>query len=217
MLNGGRTAATERWEDHVRSNWAMALLAAAMLAGTAAAQTPPSGETKTAIFAGGCFWCMEEVYDAVEGVTETVSGYTGGTVENPTYEQVSMDTTGHYEAVLVRYDPGKVTYEELLDAFWPNVDPFDRAGQFCDRGSSYLSAIFVADEEQRAAAEATKAEVAEKFGRKVATEVLPAETFYPAEDYHQDYHRKNALQYRFYKWGCGRAQRLEQIWGPKDS
>jgi len=195
---------------------AMGLLLATILAASATAQERPDDGTATAIFAGGCFWCVEEAFDAVDGVTETVSGYTGGTVENPTYEQVSMDTTGHYEAVLVRYDPRKVAYEELLDTFWPNIDPFDRAGQFCDRGSSYLSAIFVTDE-QRPAAEASKAAVAEKFGKPVATQILPAQTFYPAEDYHQDYYEKNALQYRFYKWGCGRAQRLEQIWGKKDS
>lgn len=201
----------------MRSIWTMALLSAAMLAGTAAAQDRPSEEAETAIFAGGCFWCVEEAFDAVEGVTETVSGYTGGTVENPTYEQVTHGNTGHYEAVLVRYDPNKVSYEQLLDTFWHNVDPFDAGGQFCDRGSSYLSAVFVGGEEEKATAEGSKAEVAEKFGREVATEVLPAQTFYPAEGYHQNYYNENPLQYRFYKWGCGRAQRLEEIWGPKPS
>jgi peptide-methionine (S)-S-oxide reductase len=166
-----------------------------------------------AVFAGGCFWCMEEAFDKVPGVLATTSGYTGGTTKNPTYEQVTSDTTGHFEAVEVQYDPAKVTYEQLLDAFWRNVDPFDSAGQFCDKGSSYKSAIFTGGEAEQRAAEATRAGVAQRLSMPVATEVLPEKTFYPAEDYHQDYYTKNPAQYKFYKFGCGRAQRLEEIWG----
>jgi peptide-methionine (S)-S-oxide reductase len=133
---------------------------------------------------------------------------------NPTYEQVSAKGTGHKEAVRVRYDPAKVSYAELLDTFWRNVDPFDAAGQFCDKGESYKSAIFVAGDAQGKLAAETKQEVEKRFGREVATEIEPAAAFWPAEDYHQDYHTKNPLQYKFYKWNCGRAQRLEQVWGP---
>jgi len=156
---------------------------------------------------------MEEAFDKVPGVSATISGYTGGTVENPTYEQVSSGGTGHYEVVEVEYDPAQVTYGELLDAFWHNVDPLDGRGQFCDKGTQYLSAIFVANDEERQLAEASKAEVAEQLDMPAATGILPAATFYPAEDYHQDYYQTNSAQYKFYKFGCGRAQRLEEIWG----
>lgn len=203
------------------SRLSIACFAAIMALGGGAsaqqAQQEGGSGLETAIFAGGCFWCVEEAYDAVEGVEETVSGYTGGTVEDPTYEQVTFGDTGHYEAVRVTYDPAQVSYEELLDTFWHNVDPFDARGQFCDKGSSYLSAIFVAGEEERRLAEASKEAVEEQFGREVATEIEPAATFYPAEEYHQDYYQKNPMSYRFYKWNCGRAQRLEEIWGAKPS
>jgi peptide-methionine (S)-S-oxide reductase len=172
-----------------------------------------AAEAESAIFAGGCFWCVEEAFDAVPGVVATTSGYTGGSIEQPTYQQVSAGGTGHYEAVKVDYDPAKVDYAQLLDAFWRNIDPFDPTGQFCDKGDSYLSAIFVATEEERRQAEAAKAEVTERFDMAVATAVLPEQAFYPAEDYHQDFYKTNPARYKYYKWGCGRAQRLEEIWG----
>lgn len=169
-------------------------------------------ETRTAIFAGGCFWCVEEAFDKVEGVLETTSGYTGGRTANPTYEQVSAETTGHFEAVRVAYDDTKVGYAQLLETFWRNIDPFDAGGQFCDRGGSYRGAIFTANDEQKRLAERSKAELADRFARPIATEIVPAGEFYPAEGYHQDYYEKNPVRYRYYKWSCGRAQRLEEIW-----
>jgi len=179
----------------------------------AAAPGAAAAEMETAIFAGGCFWCMEEAYDEVPGVSAVVSGYAGGEVENPTYKQVSSGSTGHYEVVEVEYDPGQVTYEELVEVFWRNVDPFDDRGQFCDKGSQYLSAIFVKDDEERKLAEATKEEVAARFSMPVSTEILAESVFYPAEDYHQDFYKTNSARYKFYKFGCGRVQRLEEIWG----
>ena len=176
-------------------------------------EAPAGTDSAAAIFAGGCFWCVEEAFDAADGVLSTTSGYTGGRVPDPTYEQVSSGGTGHYEAVRVVYDPARIGYRELLDVFWRNVDPLDAGGQFCDRGSSYLSAIFYLDEEQRRLAEASRRAVEERFEDPVATEVLEAGTFYPAEEYHQDYYEKNPIRYRFYKYRCGRAQRLEEVWG----
>jgi peptide-methionine (S)-S-oxide reductase len=181
-----------------------------LLASAASAQ-----ELKTAIFAGGCFWCVEEAFDHVDGVTETTSGYTGGRTPNPTYEQVSHEDTGHYEAVRVRYDPNRVSYAKLLDTFWHNIDPFDADGQFCDKGHSYLSVVFFATPDEEKLAQETKTAVAKRFSQPVATAILPAKEFYLAEGYHQDFYTKNPLRYRFYKWNCGRAQRLEQLWGPK--
>lgn len=168
-----------------------------------------------AIFAGGCFWCMEPPFDKVDGVTATTSGYTGGTKTDPTYEQVSAGRTGHYEAVQVEYDPARVSYERLLEVFWRNIDPLDAIGQFCDKGPQYRSAIFVLDEKQRALAEASKAALANsgKLPGRIVTEILTAAKFYPAEDYHQDYYRKNPVRYAFYRSGCGRDARLEQLWG----
>lgn len=185
-------------------------LAAAMAAGGAA---KARAETRTAIFAGGCFWCVEEAFDKVEGVTETVSGYAGGSKPNPTYGSHE----GYVEAVKVTYDPAKVTYAKLLDNFWRNIDPFDAEGQFCDKGPAYRSVVFVADDEEKALAEKTKEEIAARFKRPVATEIRPATTFTPAEAYHQDYHNQNPLSYKYYKWGCGRAQRLAEIWGKPES
>ena len=190
------------------------VIAAAIFAlgvGPAFAQGSP--EKESAVFAGGCFWCVEEAFDKVPGVLATTSGYTGGQVENPTYQAVSAGDTGHYEAVEVEYDRTKVTYEQLLDVFWKNVDPFDPIGQFCDKGDSYKSAVFVANEEERGLAETTKKSIEERLKQPVATEILPEQAFYPAEDYHQDYYEKNPARYQYYKWGCGRAQRLEEIWG----
>lgn len=168
----------------------------------------------SAVFAAGCFWCVEQAFEKVPGVAQAVSGYTGGTTVNPTYEEVSGEGTGHYEAVRVIYDPEVVSYAQLLDVFWKNVDPFDPSGQFCDKGSSYRGAIFPATAQETAAAEASKEAVARRFGRPVDVQVLPAATFYDAETYHQDYYLKNPQTYAFYKWRCGRAQRLEDLWGP---
>jgi methionine-S-sulfoxide reductase len=174
-------------------------------------------DTAEATFAGGCFWCVEEAFDAVPGVVSTTSGYTGGRTADPSYQEVSAGGTGHAEAVRVVYDTGVTTYAKLLDAFWRNIDPTDGGGQFCDRGDSYRSAIFTHGEEQRRLAEASKQALAAsgRFDEPIATAVVSAEPFYPAEAYHQDYYRKNSVRYKLYKWNCRRAQRLEQIWGEK--
>ncbi|CAN5739979.1 peptide-methionine (S)-S-oxide reductase MsrA [soil metagenome] len=169
----------------------------------------------TATFGGGCFWCVEEAFDEVEGVVSTTSGYTGGRVANPTYEQVSAGRTGHVEVVRVVYDPSKVSYGELLDVFWRNVDPLTPNRQFCDAGAQYRSAIFYENAEQRRLAEASK-EALERSGRfqqPIVTEVVAASRFYPAEEYHQNYYQKNPLRYKYYKFSCGRAQRLAELWG----
>ena len=168
-----------------------------------------------AYFAGGCFWCMEEAFEQVEGVLSVASGYMGGTVVNPTYEQVSAGRTGHAEAVEVIYDPTKVSYQQLLEAFWKNVDPLTPNAQFCDHGSQYRSAVFYATEEEQRLAEASKTaiEQAKKFPAPIVTELVPATSFYQAEDYHQDYYKKNPLRYKYYKYSCGRAKRLEALWG----
>lgn len=169
-----------------------------------------------AVLAGGCFWCMEADFEKLEGVTDVISGFTGGTAENPTY---NGDHTGHYEAVEISYDPDKVSYEQLLNHYWVNVDPFDDGGQFCDRGPSYLSAIFVADERERSLAEQSKREVEAQFpDQQVVTPILDAATFYPIkgeESYHQDYYKNNPVRYNFYRWNCGRDQRLKKIWGDR--
>jgi peptide-methionine (S)-S-oxide reductase len=169
-----------------------------------------------AIFAGGCFWCMESDFEKLEGVTDVISGFTGGKLENPTY---GGDHTGHYEAVEVTYDPNKVTYQGLLDHYWVNIDPFDNRGQFCDKGFSYLSAIFVADEKEKELAESSKQRVIAQFpGKKVVTPILSTTTFYPIkgdESYHQDYYKNNSVRYKLYRWNCGRDQRLKDIWGDK--
>jgi peptide-methionine (S)-S-oxide reductase len=156
---------------------------------------------------------MEPPFDKTEGVLSTVSGYTGGQAENPTYEEVSAGGTGHYEAVKIEYDPAKISYEKLLDVFWPNVDPFDASGQFCDKGQQYRAAIFYATEAEKSLAGESKRRIEQKLGKTVATEVLPASAFYPAEDYHQDYYVKNPIRYRFYRYGCGRDARLKAVWG----
>ena len=181
-----------------------------VLLGAATAQTE---KTATAVFASGCFWCTESDFDKVAGVISTTSGYIGGPATTATYEQVSAGRSGHKEAVKLVYDPAKVSYRQLLDVFWRNVDPLDAYGQFCDKGSQYLGAIFVDNDEERRLAEETKAKVAQLLGKPVVTEILPLQEFHPAEAYHQDYHKKNAAQYAFYRWGCRRDQRLEQLWG----
>ena len=192
----------------------IALLALALAATTApaAAQTP---QAASVILAGGCFWCMEPPFDKTDGVISTTSGYSGGKTVKPTYEQVSSGSSGHIEVVKVEYDPAKVSYEKLLEVYWPNIDPFDADGQFCDKGSQYRSAVFFSNEKEKALAEASKQQVAAKLGQAVVTEILPAAEFYPAEDYHQDYYMKNPLKYKFYRYGCGRDARLETLWGAK--
>lgn len=169
--------------------------------------------TVQATFAGGCFWCMEHPFDELEGVTATTSGYMGGTVEAPSYRQVSSGTTGHAEVVQVEYNPDIVSYETLLDTFWQNVDPLDSRGQFCDKGSQYRSIVFYYNDTQRQLAEASKQAVGSLLDQPIATEVLPAVTFYPAEDYHQNYYQTHPARYRLYRFGCGRDQRLTELWG----
>ena len=175
------------------------------------------GGTRTdvakATFAGGCFWCMEPPFDKLDGVISTISGYTGGTKKNPTYEQVSAGGTGHAEAVEITYDPKKITYAKLLDVFWHNVDPLTPNRQFCDGGSQYRTAIFYHDENQKRLAEESKKALSKRFKQPIVTEIVPAKEFYPAEDYHQDYYIKNPLRYKFYRYNCGRDQRLEELWG----
>ena len=171
---------------------------------------PVRAETAQAVFAGGCFWCMESDYQDLDGVIDVISGFTGGELPNPTY---NGNHDGHYEAVQVTYDPAKISYQELLDHYWINIDPFDDRGQFCDKGFSYRAAIFV-DDEQRALAEASHEAVVARFpDQQVVTQVLPADTFWPVEEYHQDYYLKNPVRYKYYRWNCGRDQRLDAIWG----
>ena len=171
--------------------------------------------TKTAIFAGGCFWCVESDFDHLKGVVSTESGYTGGTLDNPTYADVVSETTGHYESVQVTFDPAQVSYDTLLDVYFHAIDPTDADGQFCDRGPSYRTAVFTTDADQMKAAEAAKAKVAAELGKPVATLIAGAKTFYPAEDYHQDYYLKNPVKYQYYRLGCGRNDRVRQVWGDK--
>nr|WP_155833528.1 peptide-methionine (S)-S-oxide reductase MsrA [Halomonas sp. BC04] len=169
--------------------------------------------TATAVFGGGCFWCVEEAFDKVEGVVATTSGFSGGDVENPTYEQVVAGGTGHAEVVKVEYEPEQVDYATLLHVFWRNIDPFAVDRQFCDRGEAYRSAIFYGSEAERELAESTRDELAERFERDIATEIAAFEAFYPAEEYHQGYYLKNPVRYQYYKAACGRERRLEEVWG----
>lgn len=180
------------------------------------AQTgPPNAAKAKAIFAGGCFWCMEHPFDELDGVLSTTSGYTGGHKDNPTYEEVSSGGTGHAEALLVEYDPAKVSYQTLLDVFWKNIDPTDAGGQFCDRGGQYRSAIFPVDEDQTLLATASrdKLSASGKLPGPVVTEITPAGAFWPAEEYHQDYYQRNPIRYKYYRFGCGRDKRLKELWG----
>ena len=173
--------------------------------------TSPAILAEKAVFAGGCFWCVESLYQEQEGVSEVVSGFTGGTLRNPTY---SGNHRGHHEAVEVTYDPSVISYQDLLDLYWVNIDPFDNRGQFCDKGPSYRAAIFVGNEEERSLAEASKEKVEARFDSEtVFTEILGTKKFYPVEKSHQDYYKKNPIRYRFYRSGCRRDDRLEQIWG----
>lgn len=191
--------------------WMIAVVFAVMLV------TPAVAGEAVATFAGGCFWCMEPPYDKLDGVKSTVSGYMGGHVKNPTYEDVTRGDSGHAEVVQVTYDPEVVGYEKLLEVFWRNVDPFDAGGQFCDRGDSYRSAIFYHTREQEQAARASKnrLEDSRRFVRPVVTEITEAGEFYPAEDYHQNYYEKNPVRYKYYRWRCGREDRLEAVWGDR--
>lgn len=193
------------------TGWRVAIGVGLALAGAAAAQAPPSRATAT--FAGGCFWCMEGPFEKLPGVLSVTSGYAGGSVKQPTYEQVSAGRTGHAEVVQVIYDPARVDYERLLHVFWRNVDPLTPNAQFCDRGSQYRSAIFFHDDAQRQAAEKSKAELASRFPKAIATEVVKLDTFWPAEEYHQDFYRKNPVRYQSYRMGCGRDARLKELWG----
>ncbi len=174
---------------------------------------PLFATTDSVIFAGGCFWCMELPFDKLDGVVRTTSGYSGGHTENPTYKSTSSGTTGHYEVVEIEYDPAKVSYEKLLDVFWKNIDPFDDKGQFCDKGPQYRAAIFTKNDEEKKLAIKSKEALQKKLGNKVTiiTEVLPAKKFYAAEDYHQNYYQKNPLRYKYYRYGCGRDNRLKQV------
>ena len=174
-----------------------------------------AASTAIATFAGGCFWCMEPPFDKLDGVISTTSGYSGGTQENPTYKQVSHGSTGHAEVLQVIYDPEKISYAELLDVFWHNIDPTRVDGQFCDFGNQYRSEIFYHDAEQKQLAEQSRAALVElkPFDKPVLTRITRATEFYPAEDYHQDYYTKNPVRYKFYRYGCGRDSRLEELWG----
>jgi peptide-methionine (S)-S-oxide reductase len=186
------------------------------IAATSMAQTAtPAPATAKAVFAGGCFWCVESDFDKVPGVLSTVSGYTGGRTANPTYEQVSTKDTGHAEVVEIVFDPNKVSYSQLVEHFWRTIDPTTKDQQFCDRGNPYRSAIFALNAEQLKVAQSSKAalEKSKPFKEPVVTEVVLATTFYPAEDYHQDYYLKNPVRYKYYRTSCGRDARLQQLWG----
>ena len=170
---------------------------------------------ETAIFAGGCFWCLEHDLKNIPGVLDVKSGYTGGHVVNPSYEQVSAQKTGHKEAVKVTYDPSKISYGELLENYWHNIDPFDSRGQFCDKGDSYKAVIFYTNEDQRTQAEESKKKLEAEFKQPIATEIVPAAPFYLAEEYHQEYSEKNPIRYKYYRFTCRRDKRLAEVWGKK--
>ena len=192
------------------------VVAGLLLAGASASTAQePKPATEVAIFAGGCFWCMEPPFDKLDGVLATVSGYIGGSAEDADYRSVVSGRTGHYEAVRIEYDPARVDYAALLEVFWRNVDPFDARGQFCDKGPQYLTAVFALDDRQRELAEESRSALVQRTSKhgKIRTEILPAPEFFPAEEYHQDYYLKNPVRYKFYRWNCGRDQRLKAIWG----
>ena len=193
----------------------LSIVAVLALAAAAFADEPGASETRVATFGGGCFWCMEPPYDETDGVLSTTSGYMGGDTRNPSYRQVVAGGTGHVEVVQVAYDPSQVSYEELLDVFWVNIDPLTDNRQFCDAGESYRPVIFAHGEDQRRTAEASKQAVIES-GRFDAPVIVPVETakeFWPAEDYHQDYYTNNPIRYKYYRWRCGRDDRLAALWG----
>lgn len=201
----------------MKSRFLFAILCAAFATAftMARAQDSSPANTKTAVFAGGCFWCMQKPFDTTEGVLKTVVGYSGGGEVNPTYEQVAAKKTGHREVVQVTYDPGKVSYDQLLDIFWRQIDPTQANGQFADIGLPYHAAIFYGSEEEKMLAEASREKLGKsgKFSKPIVTEILPAAPFYPAEDYHQKYYEKNAAEYQAYYVGSGRAGFLKRTWG----
>ncbi len=204
-----------------KNNFFMSLAAVAILIGGLMIMSLGEGyadggsQLSKATFAGGCFWCMEEAFEKVEGVTSAVSGYIGGQVENPTYEQVSAGGTGHTESIEVTFDPSIVTYAQLLEVFWRNVDPTTPNAQFCDHGNQYRTAIFYHDEYQKQLIDESKKRIesSKTFPEAIVTEISPASVFYIAEEYHQDFYSKNPIRYKYYKWNCGRVKRLEQLWG----
>ena len=193
----------------------IAILFIGTLSVQAISQAAANATQGKAYFAGGCFWCMEEVFENVEGVLSVTSGYMGGAVARPSYEEVSAGRTGHAESVEVVYDPAKVSYQKLLDAFWMNVDPITPNAQFCDHGSQYRAAIFFQTDEEKRTSEISKRaiEQSSRFNDQIVTQIVMASQFYPAEEYHQDFYKKNPIRYKFYKYNCGRAQRLETLWG----
>lgn len=208
----------QRFTNPLRSSLQLGTLLIGLLGGSqfaAAAENPSTDNSAVAVFAGGCFWCTESDFDKVAGVISTTSGYIGGQLKDPTYEAVSSGQSGHIEAVQVRFDPSKTSYSKLLEAYWPSIDPLNANGQFCDNGPQYRSAIFYNSPEQQQLAQASKTALAAsaRLPAPIATQILPATTFYPAEDYHQDYHSKNPLRYNYYRRGCGRDARLEKLWG----
>ena len=193
----------------------IALLSVLTFCGRVESATSPAPSTMkgVATFAGGCFWCMEPPFERLPGVISVTSGYTGGTTRNPSYEDVSAGGTGHAESVEVRYDPAKISYQKLLDVYWHNVDPLTPNAQFCDHGTQYRTAIFYHDEEQHRFADASMQEVQKRFKEPIVTQIVPASQFYPAEEYHQDYYKKNPIRYKFYRYNCGRDARLANLWG----
>ena len=193
------------------------ILLVALLATSVQAANPTSNQLETAIFAGGCFWCMEPPFDKIDGVISTTSGYTSGHKKNPTYSEVSAGSTGHTEAVQIIFDPAKITYAELLNVYWKNIDPVAVDRQFCDSGNQYRSGIYYLGETQESAAKQSLQQLQQNkpFEETIATEIKPASTFYPAEDYHQDYYQKNPVRYNYYRYICGRDQRLSELWGDK--
>src|SRR5215475_15131616 len=213
--NLGRTAMRRQMRLIGRSI-ALSLMLSLGGLGSVMGQGGEPQRSATATFAGGCFWCVEADFDKVDGVISTTSGYTGGRVANPTYQQVSAGGTGHTEAVKVVYDPAKVSYEKLLDVFWHNHDPLAKNAQFCDHGEQYRAGIFYHDDEQRRLAETSRQAVQKRFKEPIQTEISPAGAFYVAEDYHQDFYQKNPVRYKFYRYNCGRDKRLEQLWGKKN-
>jgi peptide-methionine (S)-S-oxide reductase len=203
----------------IRLTAALALAALVVGSQSTVAQTPAGTVAPAkATFAGGCFWCMEPPFENLDGVLKITVGYTGGQTKNPTYEEVSGGGTGHAEAIEIEYDPAKITYARLLDIFWRNIDPLTPDAQFCDHGDQYRSAIFYHDDEQRRLAEESKRvlEQSKRFDRPIVTQIVAASAFYPAEEYHQKYHLKNPVRYKYYRWNCGRDQRLQQLWGTAD-
>ena len=181
------------------------------------AEDGQDNKVKLATFAGGCFWCMEPPFDKLDGVVSTTSGYSGGRTQDPSYSQVSSGLTGHIEVIQIAYNPGKVSFEELLAVYWVNIDPTNQNGQFCDRGNQYRSALFYHDEDQKRLIEESRRDLDETkpFKQAIVTEIIPFEQFYAAEDYHQDYYQKNPLRYKYYYYACGREKRLKELWGEK--